>query len=672
MASAIEPMTVTESDDTDTPVVMLQVSTQYSQHDHTFTTCALRYIEHSSNHSPPAMAAAELRPQGKKRQRPEVCVDDVVDKRAKHQRHTHAPWWTDRMAVISASALPVPRNSGPTNTGRVSWMKRDELTSTRSSPPQRERIPFCVNPTPTMTKKVMVNVSRRSKKVVPWKIKLAPSPEFKKRAHQWFRVCRLVRRLVLDRLKRQHAVTGFKRAPNWMKVKNWLTPCRCPGASTNRTCNQHPFENHRLRHYLFNLPHPDPAKKRFVRRTPVGPLVEDHNFCPRTMKNNAIHQMCTSIGTAIESLKEKKRKATGKFARGDIFCVGEFDFRHQTQQDRCQSVTIEGNRSPSIVWDASCGFSFMSEFNPGGPVHAKSKRDLSRLFDLFTRLNADHPLKSPPPKRFGPDVVGCESLVTLKYDRVHRSYSLCIPYWKKKHTPESVPMSDSATSTRSTRKLAVALDPGVRTFQTTYDSGGVSVKYGHGDVGRMSRLAEKIDAIKSAQAASYTSDSGDDDGHPTSSNRKKLMCDRLQATLENLRTDAHWKLAAELCRSYEHVMIPVFKVAQMVNRDDGRRKIGKRTVREMYNWSHFAFRQRLKYKAEELGTHIHEVGEQYTTMACGACGHLDRSIGSGTWFKCKRCPYECDRDRGAARTIYIKNVEQCIGVYHVQPLSLMV
>ncbi len=111
-------------------------------------------------------------------------------------------------------------------------------------------------------------------------------------------------------------------------------------------------------------------------------------------------------------------------------------------------------------------------------------------------------------------------------------------------------------------------------------------------------------------------------------------------------------------------MIPTFSVAQMVNRF--KRKIRSSTVREMLHWSHFSFRRRLICKGEELSSQIHVVGEQYTSMACGGCGLLNRSLGGAEWFTCRNCSYSCDRDRGASRSIYMKNVNSCIGHYEQQ------
>jgi hypothetical protein len=594
-------------------------------------------------------------PDTRKRKHGGSIDDDDAAKLMKKKRHTHAPWWTERSTAISSGVLPVPCTTDQTVTGRTSWMQRVESSAVRPPP----RIPFKLEPM-AAAKKVVERVGKLSKKVMPadcvmrtWKIKLTPTAEFKQRVQQrWFAVTRLWYNLALDLLVRRNP-NGFKRAPSKFDVTKWLNRCECAHDTLGQRCHVHPFEHHRLRYYLFNLPNPTKPN-------------ENHNYCPRNMKEAVIHQLCDSIGKTIVGLKaaaNAKAKKTGR----TFFPIADFNLKFRTQQNRTQSVDIVCNGGAhSIRWTRD-GFTFLPEFNPGPPVRAKSKRDMLKLHQLYTQQNADHPLGFKLPRNATRGSVGCPFTVTLKYDRVQRSYSLCVPYWKKKRAFEPVATANPNT-TRSARKLAVATDPGVRAFHTTYDSGGVSVKYGVGGDKRMLDIALKMDKLRSVWSASLPHQQNRALAISERKRAKRVYC-RHQAKLENLKRDAHWKLAAELCRSYEHVMIPVFAASEMVRRSDESRTrtISPTTVRKMLNWSHFEFRQRLKHKADELGTRVHEVGEEYTTMACGECGRLNRSIGSGTWFKCTHCTYECDRDRGAARTIIIKNIETYVGKYDLLP-----
>src|SRR5688500_7815520 len=100
---------------------------------------------------------------------------------------------------------------------------------------------------------------------------------------------------------------------------------------------------------------------------------------------------------------------------------------------------------------------------------------------------------------------------------------------------------------------------------------------------------------------------------------------------------AHWNICNDLCSQYDEILIPRyilfkfwmvnlyfffrFRVSDMIRRDH--RNIGSDTVRKMMLWSHYAFKQKLKHKGEQLGCKVHEVSEHYTSKSCGKCGKLN-------------------------------------------------
>jgi putative transposase len=85
------------------------------------------------------------------------------------------------------------------------------------------------------------------------------------------------------------------------------------------------------------------------------------------------------------------------------------------------------------------------------------------------------------------------------------------------------------------------------------------------------------------------------------------------------------------------------------------RNISKATVRQMYLWSHYKFRELLKYKTSLRGGKVIDCNEEYTSKTCSCCGRLNHTLGASKKFKCPFCNYEVDRDVGAARNIYLKN-----------------
>ena len=92
-----------------------------------------------------------------------------------------------------------------------------------------------------------------------------------------------------------------------------------------------------------------------------------------------------------------------------------------------------------------------------------------------------------------------------------------------------------------------------------------------------------------------------------------------------------------------------------------------KTIKQMLHWSHSQFRQRLKYKAREYGSIVHEVGEHYSSKGCGQCGRIHWKLGASKVFKCPYCQFTTDRDFNGSRNIMLMNLENHLKV--VNPRS---
>ena len=121
----------------------------------------------------------------------------------------------------------------------------------------------------------------------------------------------------------------------------------------------------------------------------------------------------------------------------------------------------------------------------------------------------------------------------------------------------------------------------------------------------------------------------------------------------------HWRIAINLCRSSDVILLPDFRPSDKVPRFDRKgkpRKIGRKTVNRMLGQSHSMFRQRLLSKAEEYGVHVEIVREDFTTKTCGNCGFVDDNVGNNKVFKCPRCGWTVGRDPNGARNVTIRYV----------------
>jgi putative transposase len=215
----------------------------------------------------------------------------------------------------------------------------------------------------------------------------------------------------------------------------------------------------------------------------------------------------------------------------------------------------------------------------------------------------------------------------------NKRYFLCMP----------IALSLKDTSAQLQAGRVVAIDPGVRTFLTTYDQDGEVSEWGKGDQTRLYRLAVHVDKLNANAALTRHS----------ARYRIKKAIGRVYDKIRNLVDDVHKKACKWLCERYSTILIPAFNASEMTKRDG--RRIHTKTVRNMLAWSHYRFRQRLLFKATEYpGVQVKVGTEEYTSKTCGNCGVIHQKLGGNKRFKCPSCGWVCDRDVNGARNIMLK------------------
>lgn len=218
-------------------------------------------------------------------------------------------------------------------------------------------------------------------------------------------------------------------------------------------------------------------------------------------------------------------------------------------------------------------------------------------------------------------------------DRLGRMF-LALPRQIAKRSESQAPTSHESI---------VALDPGVRTFQTTYDASGLATEWGKNDMKQLYRLCLVADKLQSSWAKKKGA----------KRRSTKLAWHRVHFRIKNLVREVHRKMATWLCENYKVILIPKFETSKMVKR--GKRKLNNKSVRNMLTWSHYGFRELLKAKAELFPwVTVVECDEIYTSKTCGCCGKINENLGSSKVFWCKGCGYIADRDVNAARNILIR------------------
>lgn len=200
----------------------------------------------------------------------------------------------------------------------------------------------------------------------------------------------------------------------------------------------------------------------------------------------------------------------------------------------------------------------------------------------------------------------------------------------------------------------IALDPGVRTFLTGYDSNGNVLTFGEKkDIQhiRQKRMASdwlqkgffvKFDKKKRVfvQKGLIT--------NKYLQEKNRILGNKMMRNCKNEIKTFHHRVAKYLLDNYNNIIIPEFKSSNTNKKKGGNRKIGKDTVKALSVWSHFEFRQILLTKGKNKGVQVHLGSEEYTTQTCGYCFEKHKEIGSNKSFVCpnEKCDlkYPMDRD----------------------------
>jgi putative transposase len=208
-----------------------------------------------------------------------------------------------------------------------------------------------------------------------------------------------------------------------------------------------------------------------------------------------------------------------------------------------------------------------------------------------------------------------------------------------------IPISNTEEVMRDHDDSFCALDPGVRTFQTLYDPNGLAIKIGDGAFKRIQKLCLVLDSIKSKLDLCTTR---------ITKRKYKMLYHRTIKKIKNIRNELHWKVIRFLIKNYANIIIPPFETSRMTIVNN--RKIKSKTARNMLNLAHGEFKDKFIYKAKLLKSNIFIRDESYTSKTCTWCGNINNALGSNIVFKCNECKMVYDRDIGAARNIFIKNV----------------
>jgi len=195
-----------------------------------------------------------------------------------------------------------------------------------------------------------------------------------------------------------------------------------------------------------------------------------------------------------------------------------------------------------------------------------------------------------------------------------------------------IPFEETITYEKS-RHEVVALDPGVRDFQSFYSPEGIC--------GTLNMKKDRRDYLLKKLNKMI---------------KKKKTCriPQLRAKIENTTITGHWNVIKFLTKNFDTIIIPAFETKKMVTKDKS--VLRRKTKTELLCLCHYKFLQKLKFKCKEQQRNLIVCEESYTSKTCGNCGILHSKLGGNKKFNCPTCKVNLDRDLNGARNILLKQL----------------
>ena len=198
----------------------------------------------------------------------------------------------------------------------------------------------------------------------------------------------------------------------------------------------------------------------------------------------------------------------------------------------------------------------------------------------------------------------------------------------------------------------VAVDPGGRTFMTAYVASTDPNLHGLVQEFGTKKDADLLLAIEN-RATKLTKIVKGKNTKQRKRRGQKRRARRLRFKVRDCVDELHRKTAIWLLSNHNAVVIPPLKTKAILIKKTLNRA-AKITLKRL---SHYRFQQWMKHNAAFFPncTLIDWDNEAYTTQACGACGNLNKNVGSSEIYRCSvdDCGYSLRRDVHGARNILV-------------------
>ncbi len=196
------------------------------------------------------------------------------------------------------------------------------------------------------------------------------------------------------------------------------------------------------------------------------------------------------------------------------------------------------------------------------------------------------------------------------------------------------------TQKREPSGRVIALDPGIRTFLTYFSETGFGW-IGHHAINKIQRLCAHLDDLLSRASQCP---------RPRRRNMRRAA-NRMRQKIHNLVDELHKKTARWLVDNFDIILLPTFETQDMSKRN--KRKLRKKSVKQMLTLSHFRFKQYLKHKAKETSIVVIDVNEAWTSKTVSWTGKIVDKLGGAKVIK-DFAGNVMDRDLNGARGIFLR------------------
>jgi IS605 OrfB family transposase len=180
------------------------------------------------------------------------------------------------------------------------------------------------------------------------------------------------------------------------------------------------------------------------------------------------------------------------------------------------------------------------------------------------------------------------------------------------------------------------VDPGVRTFMTTFGNNG-GTEYKHNSQ-LLTALNDKIKKIKKLRTSKH----------------RKRVCKKVYNKIENRKShlidELHWKVITHLVDENDVIFYGDIKSHDIVKNNKNRTLNSN-----MNDLKFYKFKERLLFKATERNKRVILVNEAYTSQTCSCCGGMYKP-GCSKIYSCNKCNSVMDRDMNASKNILMKGI----------------